>query len=291
MFANSHCYTRHPGINSFRPIFGLQGKTLRKFCIENNIEQKSCGLVEGTIQTKKKRLGVIILEENKRSIKFCLSTIFCDLRCNKQKIIQVSPFQQHFGRLSKNEYKIIRYKFITKPDYLDKQQLERKSVDSFATQKEDLPIQGEHKNREKGGTQQRHESDVQVTTEHSTGSPKSKITQRTVGSERPVERRTQRRREKWQSPNWWCSGQSNPELRKEKIYSWEKWFIEDRRKRPQIHQRQSKKNWPGIHETAKRKNNVRNRVDSENFRRIHIPKVRHRRSKNQPSTKTNTRFE
>ena len=63
---------------------GFKGKTMRNFCAENNIEQKfcpvgdhrGCGLVERTIQTIKKRLGVMMLEENMLSIKFCLRQYF-----------------------------------------------------------------------------------------------------------------------------------------------------------------------------------------------------------------------
>ena len=72
---------------------GFKGKTLKKFCSELNIEQKfcpvgdhrGCGLVERTIQTIKRRLGVMMLDENNKSIKLCLSIIMRDLRWNKQK--------------------------------------------------------------------------------------------------------------------------------------------------------------------------------------------------------------
>ena len=77
-------------------------------------DHRGCGLVEQTIQTIKRRLGVMLLEENNRLIKLCHSTIMRDLRWNKQKTIQVSPFQAHFGRLTKNELKILRDKFIKK---------------------------------------------------------------------------------------------------------------------------------------------------------------------------------
>ena len=107
-----------------------------KFCTELNIEQKfcpvgdhrGCGLVERTIQTIKQRLGVMLLEEINRSIKLCLSTIKRDLRWNKQKTIQVSPFQAYFGRLSKNEIETLRDKFINNSDYLDKQHVERSAL-------------------------------------------------------------------------------------------------------------------------------------------------------------------
>ena len=91
-------------------------------------DHRGCGLVERTIQTIKRRLGVMLLDENKRSIKLCLSTIKRDLRWNKQKTIQASPFQAHFGRLPKNEFKILRDKFITNSDYLDKPQFKRSTL-------------------------------------------------------------------------------------------------------------------------------------------------------------------
>ena len=70
----------------------------------------------------------MLLEENNKSIKICLSTIMRDLRCNKQKTIQVSPFQAHLRRLPKSEFKIVRDRFINNSDYLDKQHLERSAL-------------------------------------------------------------------------------------------------------------------------------------------------------------------
>ena len=60
---------------------------MKKFCADNNIEQKlrpvgdhrGCGLVERTIQTIKRRLGVMLLDENFISINFALSTMIGDL--------------------------------------------------------------------------------------------------------------------------------------------------------------------------------------------------------------------
>ena len=62
---------------------GFKGKSIKKFCTENNITQKfcpvddhrGCGLVERTIQTIKQRLRVMLLEEKVQSIKLCSSTI------------------------------------------------------------------------------------------------------------------------------------------------------------------------------------------------------------------------
>ena len=72
----------------------------------------------------------MLLGENKPSIKLCPSTIMRDLRWNKQKTIQISSFQAHFGRLLENEFKILRDKFINNYDYLDKQHLERSALTS-----------------------------------------------------------------------------------------------------------------------------------------------------------------
>ena len=63
---------------------GFKGKTMRKYCSDKKIEQKfcpvgdhrGCGLVERTIQTIKRRLGVMLLDKNVTSIKVCLSTYF-----------------------------------------------------------------------------------------------------------------------------------------------------------------------------------------------------------------------
>ena len=115
---------------------GFKGKAMKMFCTEKNIKQKlcpvgdhrGCGLVERTIQTIKQRLGVVLLDENVQLIKFCLSTIISDIRWNKQKTIKLSPFEAHFGRLPKSEFKIVRDKFLNESGRLDKEHLERSAL-------------------------------------------------------------------------------------------------------------------------------------------------------------------
>ena len=76
---------------------GFKGNTMKMFCAENNIEQKfcpvgdhrGCGLVERTIQTKKLRLGVMLLGENATSIKLARSTIIRDLDGVNRKRLNV----------------------------------------------------------------------------------------------------------------------------------------------------------------------------------------------------------
>ena len=67
-------------------LSGFKGKAMKKFCFENNTEQKfgtvgdhrECGLVEQTIQTVKRRLEIMLLDENVASIKLCPCTIIRD---------------------------------------------------------------------------------------------------------------------------------------------------------------------------------------------------------------------
>ena len=71
---------------------------------------------------------MMLFEENVKSIKLCLSTIIRDMRWIKQKTIQKSPSEAHFGRLPKTEFKIMRDKFVDFSDHLDKQHLERSAL-------------------------------------------------------------------------------------------------------------------------------------------------------------------
>ena len=62
-------------------ISGFKGKAIKNFFSENNIEQnfcpvgdhRGCGLVERTIQIIKRRLEVMLLDENVSSIKSALA--------------------------------------------------------------------------------------------------------------------------------------------------------------------------------------------------------------------------
>ena len=89
---------------------GFKEKTLKKFCPELNIEQKfcpvgdhrGCGLVERTIQTIKRRLGVMMLEENNKSIKLCLSIIMRDLEVEQAENHSSIPVSSTFWQTTKN---------------------------------------------------------------------------------------------------------------------------------------------------------------------------------------------
>ena len=53
----------------------------------------------------------------------------------KQKTIQCSLFDAHFGRLSKTEIKILRDKFLANPDHLHEQHLERSALTALQLRK------------------------------------------------------------------------------------------------------------------------------------------------------------
>ena len=218
-------------------ISGFKGKTLKKkFCTDLNIEQKfcpvgdhrGCGLVERTIQTIKRRLGVLLLEENNKSIKLCLSTIKRDLRWNKQKTIQVSPFQAHFGRLPKNEFIILRDKFINNSDYLEKQHLERSALTASQLKRridqsrENLKIVG--KRELSRDTSPLHKQQVHSDRDRQRAKALKELLE--ANARWNHERRDAAKNDVRQIVDE--TGLLNPELRKEMIYSWEKGFIEDK---------------------------------------------------------------
>ena len=217
---------------------GFKGKAMKKFCLENNIEQKfcpvgdhrGCGLVERTIQTIKRRLGVMLLEENVKSIKLCLSTIIRDMRWIKQKTIQKSPFEAHFGRLPKTEFKTIRDKFVEFSDNLDKQHLERSAL-TASQLKERVDQSRDSLKIVKKGQKSRHVSPL--------------FKQASMTTQERNRARTLRNLLE-ANANWNANGRRydgpslsqlvdttstiDPELRKELLYSWEKGFVEDKPK-------------------------------------------------------------
>ena len=215
---------------------GFKGKTLKKFCSELNIEQKfcpvgdhrGCGLVERTIQTIKRRLGVMMLEENNKSIKLCLSTIMRDLRWNKQKTIQVSPFQAHFDRLPKSEFKIVRDRFVNNSDYLDKQHLERSAL-TASQMKRRIDQSRENLKIVRKGQLSRDTSPLhkqQLTSDRDKERAKALKELLEANARWNYERRDAAKNDIRKLVDE--TGQLNPDLRKEMIYSWEKGFVEDK---------------------------------------------------------------
>ena len=225
---------------------GFKGKSRKKFCTENNITQKfcpvgdhrGCGLVERTIQSIKRRLGVMLLEEKIQSIKLCLSTIIRDLRWNKQKTIKLSPFEAHFGRLLKTEFKVVRDEFLKESDRLDKEHLERSALTASQLKRRIDQSRDNVKIIRKG----QNSRDVSPLFLRNTAAAKERARTKELkqlleaNARWNVTRRDISDSELQQIVD--KTSTINPELRKELLYSWERGFIEDK-------QTTSNDSWPG----------------------------------------------
>ena len=97
---------------------GLQNKA---FCSQNNIQlieapihdHRAIGLVERLIQTIQNRLACIkTAARNQFNMKASINSIIYQLRICRQKTINVSPFETHFGRKANTPLSNIS----TKPD-------------------------------------------------------------------------------------------------------------------------------------------------------------------------------
>ena len=83
------------------------GNQIKAFCSQNNIrlieapihDHKAIGLVERLIQTIKNRLACIkTAAQNQFKLKASINSIIYQLRICRQKTINISPFEAHFGR-------------------------------------------------------------------------------------------------------------------------------------------------------------------------------------------------
>ena len=215
---------------------GFKSKTMRKYCSDNNIEQKfcpvgdhrGCGLVERTIQTIKRRLGVKLLDENVTSIKFCLSTIIRDLRWSKQKTKQMSPFEAHFGRLPKTEFKILSEKFLQNSARLDKDHLERSALTASQFKRRIDQCRDGLKNVRKGQSSR----DVSPLFKQQVDSAQGRARARALKELFVANARLNQTRRDISANDLRRTVEEtstiNPELRKEMLYSWERGFIEDK---------------------------------------------------------------
>ena len=83
-------------------------------------DHRGCGLVERTIQTIKRRLGVN-LNENNNDLNKTIVEILESLRTSKQATTKKSPFELHFGRKPNT----LMSNTIVKLSVLDKNNIER----------------------------------------------------------------------------------------------------------------------------------------------------------------------
>ena len=113
-----HGIPRAIGLDQARCQTGQQIKT---FCSQNNIQlieapihdHRAIGLVERLIQTIKNRLACIkTAAQNQFNVKASINSIIYQLRICRQKTINISPFEAHFGRKANTPLSNI----TTKPD-------------------------------------------------------------------------------------------------------------------------------------------------------------------------------
>ena len=84
---------------------GLKNKFLDQYCKSEGInhifcsvgDHQRCALVERTIQTVKRKLGTLQLEEKPPDIHTALKMIIEDIRITKNSVAEISPFELHFG--------------------------------------------------------------------------------------------------------------------------------------------------------------------------------------------------
>ena len=85
---------------------GYKNNAVKSFCVSKGIkhiycplgDHRVCDLVEKTIQTIKRKLGVMQLEKNSESIETALKIISEDIRINKNSVTYSLPFELQFGK-------------------------------------------------------------------------------------------------------------------------------------------------------------------------------------------------
>ena len=94
---------------------GFKNNAVKSFCVSKGIKYIFCplgghlgyGLVERTIQTIKRKLGVMQLEKNSESIEFALKTIIEDIRINRNSVTNSSPFELQVRRKPNSEWSLM----------------------------------------------------------------------------------------------------------------------------------------------------------------------------------------
>ena len=76
---------------------------------------RSCGLVERSIQTIKRKLGTEKLDPNFKNLKSTLQQNFDDIRKTKQSTFKISPFELAYGRKPSTEFSIARDNVVHSP--------------------------------------------------------------------------------------------------------------------------------------------------------------------------------
>ena len=91
---------------------GFKNNLVQEFCSSRGIkhvfspvgDHRGSGLVERTIQTIKRKLGVAKLDPNFKNFKETIQQILEDIRKSNQSVLKKSPFELHFGRKPNTEW-------------------------------------------------------------------------------------------------------------------------------------------------------------------------------------------
>ena len=170
----------------------------------------------------------MLLDENVTSIKLCLSTILRDLRWSKQETIQMSPFEAHFGRLPKTDFKILSDRILRNSDRLDKEHLERSALTASQLKRRIDQSRDGLKIVRKG----QNSRDVSPLFKQQVDSAQDRARARALKELLEANARWNQTRRDTSANDLRRTVKKtstiNPELRKEMLYSWERGFIEDK---------------------------------------------------------------
>ena len=119
-------YIRNHGIpESIRTDHGsaFNSEVVKEFCNSRGIkhiltavgDHRSCGLVERSIQTIKRKLGAEKLDPYFKNLKSTLQQIIDDIRKTKHSTLKLSPFEQHFERKPNTEFSLARDNVVHSP--------------------------------------------------------------------------------------------------------------------------------------------------------------------------------
>ena len=102
---------------------GFNSEIVKEFCKSRGMkhilkavgDHRSCGLVERSIQTIKRKLGTEKLDPNLKNLKSTLQQIIDDIRKTKHSTLKLSPFELHFGRKPNTEFSLARDNVVHSP--------------------------------------------------------------------------------------------------------------------------------------------------------------------------------
>ena len=102
---------------------GFNSDVVIEFCKSRGIkhvltavgDHRSCGLVERSIHTIKRKLGTERLDPNFKNLKSTLQQIVDDIRKTNHASLKLSPFELHFWRQPITEFSIARDNVVLSP--------------------------------------------------------------------------------------------------------------------------------------------------------------------------------